>query len=84
MYWCVESSNYPREILEHVHQAETIDKKFEKPLRQHLETYRTIVTVCAITVPLYPSDSHLRIGQHLTNTHSEKRAKSFEIRKCEV
>ncbi|KAK0453370.1 hypothetical protein EV421DRAFT_676449 [Armillaria borealis] len=24
--------------------AETIDKNFEKPLRQHLETYRTIVT----------------------------------------
>lgn len=25
--------------------AETLDKNFEKPLRQHLETYKTIVTV---------------------------------------
>ena len=29
-------------------QAETLDKKFEKPLRQHLDTYRAIVTVRAI------------------------------------
>jgi len=27
-------------------QAETLDKKFEKPLRQHLDTYKTIVNVC--------------------------------------
>lgn len=26
-------------------QAETLDKQFEKPLRQHLEDYRTVVTV---------------------------------------
>lgn len=28
-------------------QAETLDKKFEKPLRQHLDTYKTIVNVCS-------------------------------------
>ncbi|CDO74019.1 hypothetical protein BN946_scf185043.g68 [Trametes cinnabarina] len=27
----------------HVMQAETLDKQFEKPLRQHLENYRTVV-----------------------------------------
>ena len=26
-------------------QAETLDKQFEKPLRQHMENYRTVVTV---------------------------------------
>lgn len=26
-------------------QADTLDKNFEKPLRQHLETYKTIVNV---------------------------------------
>ena len=26
-------------------QADTLDKQFEKPLRQHLESYRSIVTV---------------------------------------
>ena len=34
-------------------QAETLDKKFERPLRQHLETYRTIVTVRAVVVTTY-------------------------------
>ena len=29
-------------------QAETLDKKFEKPLRQHLDTYRAVVTVRVI------------------------------------
>jgi hypothetical protein len=46
-YWCVRSSNHSFEMLEWVYQAETVDKKFERPLRQHLETYRTIVAVRA-------------------------------------
>lgn len=30
----------------HKLQSEALDKNFEKPLRQHLENYRTVVNVC--------------------------------------
>ena len=38
-----------REIL-NASQAETLDKQFEKPLRQHLENYRYVVNV---RIPLF-------------------------------
>lgn len=37
-------------------QAETLDKQFEKPLRQHLENYRTIVTVGFTRTDLFASN----------------------------
>jgi len=40
-------------------QSETLDKQFEKPLRQHLDTYRVIVNVS----PLSPHRL-LSIGPH--------------------
>jgi hypothetical protein len=44
-------------------QSETLDKQFEKPLRQHLDTYRSIVHVRAlllvsITCRTKPLDIH--------------------------
>lgn len=35
--------------LNYGHQADTLDRKFEKPLRQHLENYRTVVHVSHYT-----------------------------------
>jgi hypothetical protein len=35
-------------------QSETLDKQFEKPLRQHLDTYRAIVHVSARGFSFYP------------------------------
>jgi hypothetical protein len=48
MSWFVACPDLSQSSLTRAVQAETLDKKFEKPLRQHLDTYRAIVTVCAI------------------------------------
>ncbi|KAG5646420.1 hypothetical protein DXG03_003470 [Asterophora parasitica] len=43
MFWYVEPPFRGHAGYEPPTQAETIEKQFERPLRQHLETYRTIV-----------------------------------------
>ena len=42
--WCV-AFHLSLPLSDHYLQADTIDKTFEKPLRQHLDTYKTIVNV---------------------------------------
>lgn len=45
MFWYAHHVFGSTRISHYLFQAETLDRNFEKPLRQHLETYRTIVTV---------------------------------------
>ena len=46
MSWYVLHSSRPR-IRRQASQSETLDKNFERPLRRHLETYRTIIYACS-------------------------------------
>ena len=49
-------------------QSETLDKNFEKPLRQHLDTYRTIVNVRNKPLP-----SLFRLQRELTCRSGRRR-----------
>jgi len=48
--WHVLVSEYLRSLEGvsnlHICQSESLDKKFERPLRQHLEGYKAVVAVC--------------------------------------
>lgn len=52
MSWYVTRALHVPRIPTVSSQSETLDKSFEKPLRQHLETYRTIVHVRTFSLKL--------------------------------
>ena len=60
-----------------VFQADSLDRKFERPLRHHLDGYKTVVAVSISSVPLQPilTPSHRNV-HHPTNVHSKRRVVS--------
>lgn len=63
-------------------QAETLDKSFEKPLRQHLDTYKTIVHVRRL-VRLF--DDLIKFPQERSASYEKAlREKSEIIRQTET
>jgi hypothetical protein len=63
-------------------QAESLDKSFEKPLRQHLDTYKTIVNVRRL---VWPSDGLINFPQERSASYEKAlREKSEIIRQTET
>jgi len=61
-------------------QSETLDKQFEKPLRQHLDTYRVIVNVSPLSphLLLYRTSARYRSARTNYLQYHKERSSSYE------